>query len=50
MSETQDRLSLEQKQDLYHDGFIVLKNVVPKDLIQGAINRIKKSNKGENLG
>ena len=50
MSETQDRLSLEQKQDLYHDGFIVLKNVVPKDLIQGAINRIKKANKGENLG
>ena len=29
MSETQDRLSLEQKRDLYHDGFIVLKNVVP---------------------
>ena len=50
MSETQDRLSLEQKRDLYHDGFVVLKKAIPKDLIQGALNRIKKANKGENLG
>ena len=49
MSETQDRLSLDQKRDLYHDGFIVLKKVIPEDLVQGALNRIKKAKKGENL-
>lgn len=35
MSETQDRLSLDQKRDLFHDGFIVLKKVIPEDLVQG---------------
>ncbi len=49
MSETQDRLSLGQKLNLYHDGFIVLKKIVPEDLVQGALNRIKKAKKGENL-
>ena len=50
MSETQDRLSLKQKRDLYRDGFIVLKKVISDELVEGALNRIKKAKKGENLG
>ena len=50
MGETQDRLSLEQKRDLYRDGFIVLKKVISDELVQGALKRIKKAKKGENLG
>jgi len=50
MSETQDRLTVEQKKDLYQDGFIVLKKVISDELVQEALNRIKKAKKGENLG
>ena len=43
MSETQDRLTVEQKKDLYQDGFIVLKKVISDELVQEALNRIKKA-------
>ena len=48
MSETQDRLTLEQKKDLYRDGFIVLKKVISDELVQEALKRIKKAKNTNN--
>ena len=45
----QNALTLEQKQTLYRDGFIVMRNVVPDELIERARARIKRAQKGENL-
>ena len=33
MSEARDKLTLEQKRNLYHDGFLVLKKVIPDEFI-----------------
>lgn len=50
MSEARDKLTLEQKRDLYHDGFLVLKKVIPDELVEASLDRIKRAKKGENLG
>ena len=36
MNEGAKRLNLEQKRNLYRDGYIVLKKVIPVDLIEEA--------------
>jgi len=43
------QLSLEQKQFLYSNGYIVIKNAVSDDLVSSALSRIKSAKKGENL-
>jgi hypothetical protein len=43
-------LSHEQKLALYRDGYVILKNVVPQALVDRALDRIKRAEKGENLG
>jgi len=43
-------LTLEQKKDLYRDGYIVLRNAVSKELVAAARARIRAAKKGENLG
>jgi hypothetical protein len=45
-----ESLALEQKQDLYRDGYLVLKNAVSQGLVDRALARIKRAEKGENLG
>ena len=50
MSEARDKLTLEQKRNLYHDGFLVLKKVIPDELVEASLDRIKRAKKGENLG
>lgn len=42
-------MSLEQKQALYRDGYVVLEGAVSSDLIGAARARIKAAKKGENL-
>ena len=42
-------LTLEQKKDLYRDGYIVLRNAVSKELVAAARARIRAAKKGENL-
>ena len=42
-------LTLEQKRTLYHDGYIILRNVVSKELVQAARQRILAAKEGENL-
>ncbi|MDA0791097.1 MAG: hypothetical protein O2780_16765 [Proteobacteria bacterium] len=42
-------LTDEQKRQLFHDGYIVLKGVVSDDLVEAGQARIKKAQKGENL-
>ncbi len=43
-------LTLEQKRDLYRDGYIVVRNAVSKQLVEAALQRIRIAKKGENLG
>ena len=45
-----NKLSIEQKHDLYRDGYIVLKNVISMEMIEAARKRISNAKKGENLG
>ncbi len=42
-------LSLEQKRQLFHDGYIVLKGAVSEPLVDAARARIKSAQKGDNL-
>eukprot|EP00935_MAST-01C_sp_MAST-1C-sp1_P000743 g743.t1 len=42
-------LTLEQKRQLYRDGFIILKGAVSKELTSAARKRIKAAKRGENL-
>ncbi len=44
------RLTLEQKQFLYHNGYIIVKQAVSKELVDTALARIKRAERGENLG
>ena len=50
MNEATDKLTLEQKRDFYRDGFLVLKKVIPNELVEASLDRIKRAIKGENLG
>jgi hypothetical protein len=43
-------LSDEEKQSLYRDGYIIVRNAVPSALVDAALARIKAAKKGENLG
>ena len=49
MNEATDKLTLEQKRDFYRDGFLVLKKVIPDELVEASLDRIKRAIKGENL-
>ena len=42
-------LSLEQKRQLFHDGYIVIKNAVSQDLVDAGRARIAAAKKGESL-
>ena len=50
MNEARDKLTLEQKRNFYRDGFLVLKKVIPDELVEASLGRIKRAKKGENLG
>ena len=39
----------EQRREFFHLGYIILKGVVPDELVEKAQNRIKNAEKGENL-
>ena len=43
-------LSIQQKRDLYRDGYAVLRGAVSEDLVAAALDRIRRAQKGENLG
>ncbi|MAV24858.1 MAG: hypothetical protein CMQ05_01905 [Gammaproteobacteria bacterium] len=43
------KLTLEQKKQLFHDGYIVLKGVVSDELVSTAQARIKAAKRGESL-
>ena len=43
-------LTLEEKQALYRDGYIIVKNAVARELVDAALDRIKRANKGEFIG
>ena len=43
------KLSEEQKTEFFHQGYLVLKDVVPIKLVEEARARIKRANKGESL-
>ncbi len=42
-------VTIDQKRRLYHDGYLILKNVVSRELVAAALGRIKAAQKGENL-
>lgn len=44
-----DAMTLEQKRDFYRDGYVILKNVVPQDMVVAAHARIERRKEGENL-
>ncbi|MEM7016612.1 MAG: hypothetical protein AAF512_04630 [Pseudomonadota bacterium] len=46
---TAAKLTLEQKRELYRDGYIILRNVIPQESVEAARARIKAAKKGENL-
>lgn len=42
-----DAMTLEQKRDFYRDGYVILKNVVPQDMVDAAHARIESHKEGE---
>ena len=50
MSTNVTKLTLEQKHDLYRDGYIVLKNLISREMVEAARKKISSAKKGENLG
>lgn len=44
------QLSLEEKKTLYRDGYVIVKQAVQPELVDAALKRIKKAQRGENLG
>lgn len=44
-----DAMTLDQKRDFYRDGYVILKNVVPQDMVDAAHARIESRKEGENL-
>ena len=50
MSPQPAAFTLEQKQDLYRDGYVIVRNAVSPELVAAALARIKAAGKGENLG
>ena len=43
-------LTLEQKPNLYRDGYVVVRHAVSSELVEAALARIRIAKKGENLG
>ena len=43
-------LTLDQKRDLYRDGYIIVKKAVSDELVQAALNRMRTAKKGEYVG
>lgn len=43
------QLTIEQKRQLFHDGYIILKNAVPQKLVDAAQTRIETARPGEHL-
>ena len=50
MSTNATKLTIEQKHDLYRDGYIVLKNLISREMVETARKKISSAKKGENLG
>ena len=50
MSTNVTKLTLEQKHDLYRDGYIVLKNLISTEMVEAARKKINNAKKGKNLG
>lgn len=46
----QRSLTLDQKCDLYRDGYIIVKNAVSSDLVDNALRRMRTAQKGEYVG
>ncbi|NKC00083.1 MAG: hypothetical protein GKR90_16520 [Pseudomonadales bacterium] len=44
-----NELTLEQKRQLFHDGYVVIRNAISQDLVDTARARIKAAKKGESL-
>ena len=42
-------MTLEQKRGFYRDGYVILNNVVPQDMVDAARSRIESRKEGENL-
>ncbi len=42
-------LTLDQKQGLYRDGYVIVRNAVSSELVEAARRRIRAARKGENL-
>ncbi len=43
-------LTLEQKRDLYRDGYIIVRNAIPPEVLEASLQRIRDANKGEYIG
>ena len=43
-------LTLEQKQNLYRDGYVIVKKAVSDELVESALNRMRTAKKGEYVG
>ena len=43
------QLTIEQKRQLFHDGYTILKNAVPQKLVDAAQTRIETARPGEHL-
>ena len=43
-------LTLDEKRDLYRDGYVIVKKAVSDELIEKALNRMRTANKGEYVG
>lgn len=44
------QLSLDEKRTLYRDGYVIIKQAVPEELVMAALARIKAAKKREHLG
>ena len=42
-------LTIEQKRALYHDGYVIVRNAVSKELVEAARQRMRNAKKGESL-
>ena len=43
-------LTLDQKRDLYRDGYIILKGAVAPELVDAALERLRNPPEGEYVG
>ena len=43
-------LTIEEKRDLYRDGYVIVRNAASKELVDTALKRMRSANKGEYVG